>query len=125
MVTNLPAHEPTVPSARMVRPVLRCVRDAQPVDCRADSQIGRVDHHASVHRNPPRFAVPLEWPNEYVALGLLPILHAAVTDKIVGGARRAMFGKITRSAYDGDLHRSHDPDGDHICRSAVPRTDPI
>ena len=97
---------------------------AQPVDRRANGKIGSVDHHAPVHRNPPRFAVPLKWPNEYVAVSQLPILNTGVTDEIIRRARQAAFRKVTRSPNDGDLQRSHHSDGYHICCGAVLRSDP-
>ena len=42
--------------------------------------------------------------------------------EIIGRTWRSLPREVGRGAYNGHLHRSRDPDGNHICRSAVLRT---
>jgi hypothetical protein len=59
--------------------------------------------HSSIDRNPSRFAVSLERPHKYLALGRPPILNAAVTGEIIGrGLRRIPYDQIVSWGY-GDF----------------------
>src|SRR5258707_14433151 len=87
---------------------LACVRDPQPVNGRANCPIGIVDHHSPVHRNPPRFAVALEQPHQYLAVGLPPIFNADVTGEIIGAcaagaaAQKKSAPQLPRSSSPAD-----------------------
>ena len=122
MATSLPARAPTAPNAGTARRAPRSCMRYLARRRRREQQDRIIHHHSARHRDPPRFAVPLEWPGEYVRPP--PIFHAAMTCEIIGRAWRRPPRKVARRTDHGDLHRGHHSHGDHIGRHPVVRTDP-
>src|SRR6266481_4758827 len=87
------------------------VRDSQPVNGRANGQIGIVNDHPAFRRNPTRLAIALDRPFEYGTVHRQAILNAAVASEIVGRARRTPQREVCRRADHGNLHRSHYSNG--------------